>query len=74
MYARQGIKSKDNVGPLVDDNGDTVQDVSKTANILNDYFCSVFHRENTDVLPEEQPMCFSLWNTLRHYKLQHQLF
>ena len=50
-YVRSKMKRKDKVGPLIDDSGETVTDDMETAKILNDYFGSVFTKENTTNIP-----------------------
>ena len=51
-YTRSKTRKKDSVGPLVDIEGKVTTDSVKTANVLNDYFASVFTDEVTDNLPE----------------------
>ena len=45
-YVRSKQKTKDVVGPLCDDDGVIVSDSSVMANLLNDYFVSVFTNES----------------------------
>ena len=51
-YARSKMSVKDKVGPLTDENGETVKDDKRTTMILNDYFTSVFTQEILENLPE----------------------
>lgn len=51
-YTRTKTKTKDTVGPLLDSNGDVIIDSAETANVLNDYFASVFTEEVTENLPD----------------------
>ena len=50
-YTRSKLKVKDKVGPLVDSNGNIVTDNLVAANILNDFFCSVFTNDSVDYSP-----------------------
>jgi hypothetical protein len=49
-YARSKMR-KDNVGPLEGEDGDAVSDDSMVAELLNDYFCSVFTEEDIANIP-----------------------
>ena len=40
------------MGPLIDDIGKVVEDDGEAANLLNDYFSSVFTKENINNIPE----------------------
>ena len=44
---RSKQKTKDTIGPLVNDQGENVVSDKGMANILNTYFCSIFAREIT---------------------------
>ncbi len=50
-YARSKTRSKDKVGPLTDENGDSITNDSKTADVLNEYFSSVFTQDILENLP-----------------------
>ena len=50
-YVRSKLTRKDKVGPLKDAAGKTVTDDKETAKILNDYFGSVFTKEDNSCLP-----------------------
>ena len=41
-YVRKKMKTKDSVGPLINDNGDGICDSPCVASTLNKYFASVF--------------------------------
>jgi ribonucleases P/MRP protein subunit RPP40 len=51
-YVRSKQRTKDRVGPLMDKSGKTVTDQYEAANILNDYFSSVFTVEDVSVIPD----------------------
>ena len=51
-YTRSKLKTKDKVGPLKDDNGNTITDDKECAEKLNSFFTSVFTKEFVDKLPE----------------------
>ena len=53
-YVRDKQRSKVRVGPLKDTAGKVITDDLTSANILNQYFSSVFTKENTETLPEPQ--------------------
>jgi ribonucleases P/MRP protein subunit RPP40 len=50
-YIRNKQRTKDVVGPLKDKLGQVVTDDQKTANLLNEYFSSVFTLENKNNIP-----------------------
>ena len=50
-YVRSKQRTKDRVGPLIDDISKVVKDDGEAANLLNDYFSSVFTRENFNNIP-----------------------
>lgn len=50
-YARSKMKTKEGVSDLVDDKGQKVSDDKGKADILNNFFCSVFTKENLDGIP-----------------------
>ena len=50
-YARNKMSVKEKVGPLEDENGMVVMDDTRTAEILNQYFTSVFTQEVMENLP-----------------------
>ena len=51
-YTRSKMKTKDRVGPLTDQDGKTVTDDQVGANLLNQFFTSVFTAENVNKMPE----------------------
>lgn len=51
-YANSKRKVRDRVGPLVDEDGNTISDDTTTANILNNFFSSVFTQETLNNLPD----------------------
>ena len=48
-----GLKTKDKVGPLKDENGKLVLDDKDRAQLLNTFFSSVFTKENMTRIPED---------------------
>ena len=55
-YVRSKQRTKDRVGPLINDLGTVVEEDGEAANLLNDYFSNVFTMENMNNIPE--PMKF----------------
>ena len=51
-YTRSKTRTKDSVGPFVDNEGYVITDTSETAKVLNDFFISVFTDEDVECLPE----------------------
>jgi ribonucleases P/MRP protein subunit RPP40 len=51
-YVRSKQRTKDRVGPIINDQGTIVEDDGEAANLLNDYFSSVFTMENMNNIPE----------------------
>ena len=49
-YLRSKTKSKTGVGPLKS-NGEVISDEAQIAQLLNEYFCSVFKQEDTNNIP-----------------------
>lgn len=56
-YVRSRSKTKVKVGPLVDESGSTISDSKHMAEVLNNYFSSVFTREDVSKMVEA-PMIF----------------
>ena len=54
-YYRARTKSPENVPDLTDADGNKVSDDSARANILNNFFCSVFTKEDMTNIPPVQP-------------------
>ena len=52
-YVRSKQRTKDKVGPLNDKTGKVITDDGEAANLLNDYFSSVFTIENCSNIPEQ---------------------
>ncbi len=44
-------KGQDKIGPLKNDQGNLIMDDKKTAELLNNYFASLFTEENTETVP-----------------------
>ena len=53
VYTRSKTTTKNSVGPFVDNEGNVITDTSETANVLNDFFTSVFPDEDVDDLLEQ---------------------
>ena len=51
-YTRYTTRTKDSVGPFVDNEGNAITDTFEAANVLNDFFTSVFTDEGVGCLPE----------------------
>jgi ribonucleases P/MRP protein subunit RPP40 len=51
-YIRSKQRTKDKVGPLKNSVGDVVTDDKEAANLLNNYFSSVFTIEDCSIIPE----------------------
>ena len=49
-------RSKDKVGPLKDQNGELLVEDQKNAELLNEYFSSVFTQEDISNKPEPKNM------------------
>ena len=45
------MKTKDSVGPLINDNGYVMCDSSRVASTLSKFFVSAFSAEDTNILP-----------------------
>ena len=52
MYTRSKTRTKDSIGPFVHNEGNVITDTSETANVLNDFFTSMFTGEDVDGLSE----------------------
>ena len=50
-YARSKTKIKDNVGPMTDDFGNAILDDGINVKLLNEYFASIFTKENMVDIP-----------------------
>jgi len=53
-YLKQKTRNRVTVGPLLDENGSMVEDDGKMAEILNQYFSTVFTREETTNIPRSR--------------------
>ena len=51
-YVRSKQRTKDKVGPLKNSVGDVITDDKEAANLLNNYFSSVFTKEDCSFIPE----------------------
>ena len=57
-YVRSQSKTKVKVGPLIGEFGSTITDSKEMAEVLNNYFSSVYMQEDTSSIPEpEQIFC-----------------
>jgi hypothetical protein len=54
MYIKSKTKSKTTIGPLKNDRGQVTYDNKEMASILNNFFASVFTRENLNNMPEKE--------------------
>jgi len=61
-YARSKSKTKANVGSLEDSQGSLHSESTAKAELLNDFFSTVFTREIDTYIPVLKPMC----ETIRH--------
>ena len=50
-YARSKTKMKDTVGPMTDDFGNAILDYGVNVKLLNEYFASIFTKENFADIP-----------------------
>ena len=48
---------KDGIGPLTDEDGNVISDNKDMAQVLNQYFTTVFTDENMDNIPESRCLC-----------------
>ena len=48
---------KDGIGPLTDEDGNVISDNKDMAQVLNQYFTTVFTNENMDNIPESRCLC-----------------
>jgi hypothetical protein len=53
-YIKQKTKTRPGVGPLKDEQGQTIQDDREMAAVLNSFFSGVFTREDTTDIPEPE--------------------
>ncbi len=44
-------KTRERIGPLKTESGEIIESGEEMSNLLNDYFSSVFTRENQDTIP-----------------------
>ena len=58
-YIKQRTKARPSIGPLKDKDGNTVSGDKEMAGILNDFFSSVFTRENKEQILEPKSMHFN---------------
>ena len=54
-YVNKNLKTKPTIADL-EDNGEIITDDSKKADILNQYFSSVFTREDSSTIPSLDPL------------------
>jgi len=57
-YVRSQSKSKVKVGPLIGESGSTVNDNKEMAEVLNNYFSSVYTQEDASSIPEPEKIFF----------------
>ena len=55
-YVHSKSRSKDSSGPVLDSTNNLIFEPHKIASTFNDHFTSVFTQENTDTLPQVEPM------------------
>ena len=55
-YVRSKSRTKDKVAPLLDENGKLSTDDKINASLLNNFFSSVFTKENSDYMPAPKQM------------------
>jgi len=55
-YVRSRQKKRDRVGPITDGKGSLITEDEQTAEELNEYFCSVFNKEDEVNIPEAMKM------------------
>ena len=65
-YVKSKTKFKSTIRPLTNDNGDLVGDYREMAELLNNFFASVFTTENTNNLPDIILITFFLMWTVRN--------
>ena len=53
-FANSKMKVKENIGDLIDTDGNKISSNSGKAEILNKFFCSVFTQEKTDNIPKPE--------------------
>ena len=51
-YSRSKLKSRETIGPLTNEYGETISDGHQVSNMLNDYFSSVFTEETLNNMPD----------------------
>ena len=56
-YARSKMDVKYGIGPLTDEDGNVISDNKDMAQVLNQYFNTVFTDENMDNIPESRCLC-----------------
>ena len=56
-YVQSKTKTRESVGNLADDRGEIVTEGIKKATILNEFFTSVFTKENTSEMPSFNSRC-----------------
>ena len=66
-YASTKLKTKDTIADLEDEEGNIVTSNTGKAEVLNNFFCSVFTKENTDTIPNLREQ--KLENTLKEIKI-----
>ena len=56
-YARSKMDVKDGIGPLTGEDGNVISDNKDMAQVLNQYFTTVFTDENMENIPESRCLC-----------------
>ena len=56
-YARSKMDVKYGIGPLTDEDGNVISDNKDMAQVLNQYFTTVFTDDNMDNIPESRCLC-----------------
>ena len=54
-YVKNQTKSREGLSPLITDNGETTETDSEKAEVLNNFFSSVFTREDFTNMPDPEP-------------------
>ena len=70
-YVRSKTKTKKSVCKLTKGNGELTNNEQDTANVLNDYFASVFEVENDNVIPSFEERAYT--NTLSMIEINEDL-
>jgi len=73
-YVNSKSRSNNKIGPLKNSGGDVINGNKETANLLNEYFASVFTRENLGNLPHADEVYHgSIEQSLSHVSITEQI-